>query len=105
MPGGALAAQALERERMSAASLLAGGLAYRLFFWLVPLGLVLAALSSFWLDADRASLEDAAREFGLTGRPHAPPWTRSSSRSTHGGTSSSPASSSSSGSASACSGR
>ena len=67
MPFGPLAAQALERERMSAASLLAGGLAYRLFFWLVPLGLVLAALSSFWLDADRGSLEDAAREFGLTG--------------------------------------
>ena len=33
----------------------------------MPLGLVLAALSSFWLDADRASLEDAAREFGITG--------------------------------------
>ncbi len=44
LPGGALAAQALERERLSAAGLLAGGLAYRLFFWLVPLGLVLAAL-------------------------------------------------------------
>ena len=67
LPGGELAVQALERERLSAAGLLAGGLAYRLFFWLVPLGLVLAALSSFWLDADRTSLEDAAREFGITG--------------------------------------
>ncbi len=67
VPGATMATEALERERLSAASLLAGGLAYRLFFWLVPLGLVLASLSSFWLDADRSSLEDAARDFGLSG--------------------------------------
>jgi membrane protein len=58
---------ALERERFSAAGLLAGGLAYRLFFWLVPLGLTLAALLSFWVESDRAGLEEAAREFGLGG--------------------------------------
>ena len=68
VPGGTLATAALERERLSAAGLLAGGLAYRLFFWLVPLGLVLAAALSFWVDGSgSASVEDAAREFGLSG--------------------------------------
>ncbi len=67
MPGASLAGVALERERMSAASLLAGGLAYRLFFWLVPLGVVLAALGSFWAESDSGSMEDAARKFGLSG--------------------------------------
>ena len=58
---------ALERERIAAAGLLAGGLAYRLFFWLVPLGLVLAAVLSFWVDADRVAASDAARDFGMSG--------------------------------------
>jgi membrane protein len=60
-------AAALERERIAAAGLLAGGLAYRLFFWLVPLGLVLAAILSFWVESDPEGLEEAAREFGLGG--------------------------------------
>jgi uncharacterized BrkB/YihY/UPF0761 family membrane protein len=58
---------ALERERLGAAGLLAGGLAYRLFFWIVPLGLVLAAVASFWVESDPAGLESAARDFGLSG--------------------------------------
>ena len=62
-----LVAEALERERLAAAGLLAGGLAYRLFFWIVPLGLVLAAGLSFWVETDRAALESAARDFGLGG--------------------------------------
>ena len=57
----------LERERIAAAGLLAGGLAYRLFFWIVPLGLVVAAILSFWVDADRAGLEHAARDYGIGG--------------------------------------
>jgi uncharacterized BrkB/YihY/UPF0761 family membrane protein len=58
-------AHALERERFAAAGLLAGGLAYRLFLWLVPLGLVFAAALGFWVESDRSSLESAARDFGL----------------------------------------
>ncbi len=67
VPGADLVAVALERERIAAAGLLAGGLAYRLFFWLVPLGLVLAALLSFWVDADRLGAADAAHDFGMSG--------------------------------------
>jgi uncharacterized BrkB/YihY/UPF0761 family membrane protein len=52
---------------MAAAGLLAGGLAYRLFFWFVPLGLVFAAVLSFWVDEDRVGLQDAARNFGISG--------------------------------------
>jgi membrane protein len=67
LPWGDVLAEALERERLGAAGLLAGGLAYRLFFWIVPLGLVLAAVLSFWVETDRAGLETAAREFGIGG--------------------------------------
>ena len=67
VPGSALAVAALERERIAAAGLLAGGIAYRLFFWLVPLGLVFAAVLSFWVDEDPEGLEDAAEDFGISG--------------------------------------
>ena len=67
VPGVPAVVDALERERFAAAGLLAGGIAYRLFFWLVPLGLVLAALGSFWVEEDREGLEDAAGEIGLGG--------------------------------------
>ena len=40
--------ESFEREQRSGAALLAGGLAYRLFFWLVSFGLVVAAAASFW---------------------------------------------------------
>ncbi|MFL5839866.1 MAG: YhjD/YihY/BrkB family envelope integrity protein [Thermoleophilaceae bacterium] len=56
-----------ERERLSGAALLAGGLAYRFFFWLVSFGLVLAAIASFWAHADPESLESAAKSTGLGG--------------------------------------
>ena len=67
VPGADLVVAALERERLAAAGLLAGGLAYRLFFWLVPLGLVFASVLSFWVDEDRVGLQDAARNFGISG--------------------------------------
>ena len=75
VPGADLIAVALERERIAAAGLLAGGLAYRLFFWLVPLGLVLAALLSFWVDADRLGA-------GRVSRHRSPPF--AVRRSAHG---------------------
>src|SRR3954453_13564942 len=56
-----------ERERLSGAALLAGGLAYRFFFWLVAFGLVLAAMGSFWAHSDPDSLESAAKSTGLAG--------------------------------------
>jgi uncharacterized BrkB/YihY/UPF0761 family membrane protein len=67
MPGGAQVADSLKREQHSGAGLLAGGLAYRLFFWLVSFGLVVAAVGSFWVLSDRHSLVDAAKSFGLSG--------------------------------------
>jgi uncharacterized BrkB/YihY/UPF0761 family membrane protein len=53
------------RELRYGGGLLAGGLAYRLFLWLVPLGLVGAVALSFWIDADETSVEQAAEEFGI----------------------------------------
>jgi uncharacterized BrkB/YihY/UPF0761 family membrane protein len=58
---------AFEHEQQAGAGLLASGLAYRFFLWLVPFGLVLAALASFWVRVSAASLEDTARDFGLGG--------------------------------------
>jgi uncharacterized BrkB/YihY/UPF0761 family membrane protein len=59
--------ESFDREQRSGAGLLAGGLAYRLFFWLVAFGLLIAAVASFWVRDDRGSLEDAAKSFGLSG--------------------------------------
>jgi uncharacterized BrkB/YihY/UPF0761 family membrane protein len=61
------AIRSFEREQRSGAGLLAGGLAYRFFFWLVSFGLLTAAIASFWVRADRHSMEDAAKSFGLSG--------------------------------------
>jgi uncharacterized BrkB/YihY/UPF0761 family membrane protein len=67
LPGASIAILSFEREQRSGAPLLAGGLAYRLFFWLVSFGLVLAAGASFWVRESQGSLEDAAKTFGLSG--------------------------------------
>jgi uncharacterized BrkB/YihY/UPF0761 family membrane protein len=57
--------QAFEREMNHGGGLLAGGLAYRLFLWLLPLGLLGAQILGFWLDSDEESVADAAKEFGI----------------------------------------
>lgn len=57
--------EAFLRELRYGGGLLAGGLAYRLFLWLVPLGLVGAVIFSFWVDYDEPSVEKAAEEFGI----------------------------------------
>jgi len=59
--------ESFEREQRSGAGLLAGGLAYRLFFWLVAFGLLVAAAASFWVRESTGSLQDAAKSFGLSG--------------------------------------
>jgi membrane protein len=55
--------QAFDREMIHGGGLLAGGLAYRLFLWLLPIGLVSRSLG--WLDVNDDSVEGAAREFGI----------------------------------------
>jgi membrane protein len=67
VPGGLAIVESLERERAAGSNLLAGGLAYRFFLWLVPFGVVLAALGSFWAGSDRKSVVSTAREFGIGG--------------------------------------
>jgi len=67
LPWAAEVVDSLESERRSGAGLLAGGLAYRLFFWLVSFGLVVAAGASFWVRSSRGSLVDSAKSFGLSG--------------------------------------
>ncbi|HEX2293236.1 MAG TPA: YhjD/YihY/BrkB family envelope integrity protein [Gaiellaceae bacterium] len=66
VPGAETAAYVVERERRRGGGLLAGGLAYRFFFWLVSIGAVLGAISSIWAAEDPADLENAARSLGLT---------------------------------------
>lgn len=57
--------EAFELERRGGGTLIAGGLAYRLFFWLLPLGLTIAALLSFWQEVDPDGIDEAARELGM----------------------------------------
>jgi uncharacterized BrkB/YihY/UPF0761 family membrane protein len=65
LPGGSLAREVLAGERELGGGLIAGGVAFRVFLWIVPFGLVVAALLSFWSDHDREGLESATREFGI----------------------------------------
>ncbi|MGH3061107.1 MAG: YhjD/YihY/BrkB family envelope integrity protein, partial [Gaiellaceae bacterium] len=65
VPGADAGLDAAERELRSGGGLIAGGVAYRLFLWLVPFGLVFAALLGFWLELDPDSAERSAREFGI----------------------------------------
>jgi uncharacterized BrkB/YihY/UPF0761 family membrane protein len=66
VPGAEAAVAAVDRESRSGGGLLAGGLAYRFFFWFVSLGAVGGALSSIWAEEDPTDLESAARSLGLT---------------------------------------
>ena len=54
--------RAAERNRRVASSVLAGGIAYRLFLWLLPFGLILGGALGF-MDAD--TTEDAVEDGGL----------------------------------------
>jgi uncharacterized BrkB/YihY/UPF0761 family membrane protein len=65
MPGGPLVREVVETERDLGGGLIAGGVAFRIFLWLVPLGLVVAALLSFWVEHSEDGLEDVSRDFGI----------------------------------------
>jgi uncharacterized BrkB/YihY/UPF0761 family membrane protein len=65
VPGADAGFHAFQRELAYGGGLLAGGLAYRLFLWLLPIGLVGAQILGFWLDASDEGVEDAAKEFGI----------------------------------------
>jgi hypothetical protein len=65
LPGAPLVREVLQNERELGGGLIAGGVAYRIFLWLVPFGLVVAAVLSFWRESDPDGLETAARRFGV----------------------------------------
>jgi uncharacterized BrkB/YihY/UPF0761 family membrane protein len=62
VPGAGPILEALERETTAGGTLIAGGLAYRLFLWLLPFSLVIAAISSFF----QSDLEAGGEHLGLT---------------------------------------
>jgi uncharacterized BrkB/YihY/UPF0761 family membrane protein len=65
LPGAPLVREVLQTERELGGGLIAGGVAFRIFLWLVPFGLVVAAVLSFWSDLDSDGLESDARRFGI----------------------------------------
>ncbi len=65
MPGAPLVREVMETERDLGGGLIAGGVAFRIFLWLVPFGLVVAAVLSFWVEHDEDGLEEVSREFGI----------------------------------------
>jgi uncharacterized BrkB/YihY/UPF0761 family membrane protein len=65
LPGGTLVRETLRNERELGGSLIAAGVAFRMFLWLTPLGLVFACVLSFWSESDPGGLDAAAREFGI----------------------------------------
>jgi uncharacterized BrkB/YihY/UPF0761 family membrane protein len=65
IPAGSVALQALKREHDAGGGLIAGGVAFRFFLWLVPFGLIVASIGSLWSEYDEAGLESAARELGI----------------------------------------
>ena len=60
-----IAYEAYERDRRQAGALLAGGLAYRLFLWLLPTALFVVAVFSLFVEATSRSPEEAAEATGL----------------------------------------
>ena len=57
--------EAGQRERATGGGLLAGGVAYRLFFWIVPVGLMLAAAGSLLGVEPKEDLQSAAGSRGV----------------------------------------
>jgi membrane protein len=65
LPGAPLVREVWENEHELGGGLIAGGLAFRIFLWLVPFGLVVAAVLAFWSEQDPNGIESAARRFGI----------------------------------------
>jgi uncharacterized BrkB/YihY/UPF0761 family membrane protein len=65
LPGASIVHEAMQEERDLGGALIAGGVAFRIFLWLVPFGLVAAAVLSFWSEQDPEGLESAARDLGV----------------------------------------
>ncbi len=57
----------IERDIQRGGGLMAGALAYRFFFWLLPFCLVLVAGIGFLASADESAPQDLARSFGVVG--------------------------------------
>lgn len=57
----------IERDVQRGGGLLAGALAYRFFFWLLPFALVLVAGIGFLASADETAPQDLAKSFGVVG--------------------------------------
>jgi uncharacterized BrkB/YihY/UPF0761 family membrane protein len=66
LPGAPLTLEVLETERRLGGMLIEAGVAFRFFLWLVPFGLVGAAVLSFWDEIDPGALEQEAKRFGIT---------------------------------------
>jgi len=66
LPGASLVREVLETERRLGGVLIEAGVAFRFFLWLVPFGLVVAAIFSFWSELDPGALESQAKRFGIT---------------------------------------
>jgi uncharacterized BrkB/YihY/UPF0761 family membrane protein len=66
VPGSDLVREVLMTEREAGGALIEAGVAFRLFLWLVPFGLVVAAVLSFWVDLNTHGLEHEARKFGIS---------------------------------------
>jgi uncharacterized BrkB/YihY/UPF0761 family membrane protein len=61
-----IAVEFVEQDRARAGALLAGGVAFRVFLWLLPLSLVLVTGLGLVVGAARASTEDVTRKFQLS---------------------------------------
>lgn len=66
LPGAPLVLEVLETERRLGGVLIEAGVAFRFFLWLVPFGVVGAAVLSFWDELDPGALEHEAKRFGIT---------------------------------------
>jgi uncharacterized BrkB/YihY/UPF0761 family membrane protein len=60
-----IAYEAYDRDKRHAGALLAGGLAYRLFIWLVPMALVISSLIGVISRVSDATTEEVAKRAGL----------------------------------------
>jgi uncharacterized BrkB/YihY/UPF0761 family membrane protein len=62
-----IALGSFELDRRTGGSLLAGGLAYRLFLWLLPFGLFTSSLIRLVSDSGGPTASDVARDIGMSG--------------------------------------